>query len=71
MEEIELVFEEDALKRLAEKAVERGTGARGLRSILEKSMLDIMYEVPSRDDVKKCIITKDTIDTGEPKLELK
>ena len=68
MEGVELEFNEDGLNRLAEKAEEQGTGARGLRSIIEKTMLDIMYDIPSRDDVKKCIIDAKTIDSGEPKL---
>ncbi|MBW4827153.1 MAG: ATP-dependent Clp protease ATP-binding subunit ClpX [Clostridiaceae bacterium] len=58
---VELEFEEEALEAIAQKAIDRKTGARGLRSILEESMLDIMYEIPSRDDIEKCIITKDTI----------
>lgn len=59
---VELEIEEDAINRVAEKAIERKTGARGLRSILEHVMTDIMYEIPSRTDIKKCIITKGTID---------
>ena len=56
---------------MARKALERRTGARGLRSIFEKAMTDIMYELPSRDDVEKCIITKDTIEEkSQPKLVL-
>ncbi|MCL2437289.1 MAG: ATP-dependent Clp protease ATP-binding subunit ClpX [Clostridiales bacterium] len=62
MDNVELEIEDEAIVRIAEKAIERKTGARGLRSILEKIMTDIMYEIPSRDDVKKCIITKGTID---------
>lgn len=58
---VELEFEEEALEAIAQKAIDRKTGARGLRSILEESMLDIMYEIPSRDDIEKCVITKDTI----------
>ena len=62
MDGVELEIEEDAILRVAEKAIERKTGARGLRSILEHVMTDIMYELPSRGDIKKCIITKGTID---------
>ncbi|MBQ3123526.1 MAG: ATP-dependent Clp protease ATP-binding subunit ClpX [Firmicutes bacterium] len=62
MDGVELVIEEEAIERIAEKALERKTGARGLRSIFEEVMTDIMYEIPSRNDVVKCIITKDTID---------
>lgn len=59
---VELEIEDDAVLRIAEKAIERKTGARGLRSILEQVMTDIMYDIPSRDDIAKCIITKGTID---------
>ncbi|NLT46843.1 MAG: ATP-dependent Clp protease ATP-binding subunit ClpX, partial [Clostridiales bacterium] len=59
---VELEIDDDAVLRLAEKAIERKTGARGLRSIMEHIMTDIMYEIPSRDDIRKCIITKSTID---------
>ncbi|NMA48325.1 MAG: ATP-dependent Clp protease ATP-binding subunit ClpX, partial [Tissierellia bacterium] len=71
MDDIRLEFEEDALVEVAKRAKERKTGARGLRSIIEEKMLDIMYEMPNRDDVEKCIITKDTITDGkEPTLVL-
>ena len=62
MDNVELEVEDDAVVRIAEKALERKTGARGLRSILEKTMTDIMFEIPSRNDVKKCIITRGAID---------
>jgi len=55
---IELEFEKDALQYIAEETVKQGTGARGLRGILENLMLDIMYEAPAKKDIKKCIITK-------------
>ncbi len=58
---IELVFTEDALWEIADKALERETGARGLRSIIEHALLDVMFELPSRTDVSKCVITKETI----------
>src|SRR6056297_129081 len=61
MDGVELEIEKDALKVIAEKALEIKTGARGLRGILEKVMTDIMYDIPSRYDIEKCIITKDTI----------
>ncbi|HWP83481.1 MAG TPA: ATP-dependent Clp protease ATP-binding subunit ClpX [Bacteroidota bacterium] len=61
MEGVELEFEEAALKAVVEKALERGTGARALRSIIEEVMLDIMFQLPSRQNVSKCIITRDTI----------
>jgi ATP-dependent Clp protease ATP-binding subunit ClpX len=60
-DDIELVFTEDALWEIADKALERETGARGLRSIIEKALLDVMFELPSRRDVSKCVITKETI----------
>lgn len=59
---VELEIEDAAIIRVAEKAIERKTGARGLRSILEHIMTDIMFEIPSRTDIKKCIITQGTID---------
>ena len=62
MDYVELEIENEAIVRIAEKALERKTGARGLRSILEKIMMEIMFEIPSRDDVKKCIVTRGTID---------
>ncbi len=68
---VELEFDEGALTAIAKEAIERKTGARGLRSIIESTMLDVMYELPSREDVKKCIITAKTItDKERPKLLL-
>ena len=68
---VELEFDEGALSEIAKEAIERKTGARGLRSIIESTMLDVMYELPSREDVKKCIITAKTItDKEKPKLLL-
>src|ERR1043166_2930995 len=61
---IELVFTEEALWEISEKALERETGARGLRSIIEGALLDVMFELPSRKDVVKCAITKETIQKG-------
>ncbi|MFZ1978128.1 MAG: ATP-dependent Clp protease ATP-binding subunit ClpX [Bacteroidota bacterium] len=61
LEGVELEFEENALKMVVDRAMERGTGARALRSIIESVMLDIMYNLPSRHNVSKCIITRDTI----------
>lgn len=61
MDDVELEFEEEALKEIAEQAMKRKTGARGLRSIIETIMLDIMFELPSRTDIEKCIITKETV----------
>jgi ATP-dependent Clp protease ATP-binding subunit ClpX len=71
LDDVELEFEEGALEEIAKKAIERKTGARGLRSIIEGIMLDVMFDLPSREDIKKCIITKETvIDNGSPKLVL-
>src|SRR5579862_1617912 len=61
---IELVFTEDATWEIADRALERETGARGLRSIIEGALLDVMFELPSRRDVTKCVITKETISQG-------
>ena len=58
---VELEFTPDALEAIVDKAVERNTGARGLRSIIEEIMRDIMYDIPSNDKIVKCIITKDTV----------
>ena len=71
MEGVKLTITEDALRAIAKKAIERKTGARGLRAICEEVMLDIMYDLPSRTDVKRCIITKDVIDkVAPPRFEL-
>jgi ATP-dependent Clp protease ATP-binding subunit ClpX len=64
-DQIELVFTEDALWEIADHALERETGARGLRSIIELALLDVMFELPSRNDVTKCVLTKETISRGQ------
>src|SRR6476469_6651630 len=61
---IELVFSADALKAVADRALERETGARGLRSIIEEILLEVQFELPSRRDVKKCVVTKETVERG-------
>ena len=66
MEDVELVFEDDALTAVVEKARERKTGARGLRSILEDAMLEIMFIIPSMKNVKRCVITRETIEKKAP-----
>ena len=66
MDGVELKFDEDALERVADLAIERKTGARGLRAILEDVMLDIMFDIPSRNDIKSCTITKDVIEKKAP-----
>ena len=59
------VFTEDALWEIADHALARETGARGLRSIIELALLDVMFELPSRTDVTKCVLTKETISRGQ------
>ncbi len=72
MDDVELEIREDAVSAIANKAIELRTGARGLRGIFEKTMTDIMFDLPSRGDVKKCIITKETVEDGtDPILETK
>ncbi|WP_300278017.1 ATP-dependent Clp protease ATP-binding subunit ClpX [Peptacetobacter sp.] len=61
IEDVELEFEDDALKEIAKKAIERNTGARGLRSIVENIMMDTMYEVPSEENVEKVVVTKESV----------
>jgi ATP-dependent Clp protease ATP-binding subunit ClpX len=60
-EKIHLTFTDDALRAVAKEAARRKTGARGLRSILEEVMLDIMYEIPSRTDLRECTVTEEAI----------
>lgn len=61
MDGVELEFEQEALEAIAKEAIKRNTGARGLRAIIEGIMLDVMYDLPSREDVSKCIITQETV----------
>ncbi|WP_100488730.1 ATP-dependent protease ATP-binding subunit ClpX [Sporolactobacillus pectinivorans] len=71
LDDVELEFTDDALRAIAKLAIERKTGARGLRSIIEGMTLDLMYEIPSRDDIEKCIITKATVEGKErPTLQM-
>jgi ATP-dependent Clp protease ATP-binding subunit ClpX len=63
---VELVFSDDALKAIADKTLERETGARGLRSILEEILLEVQFELPSRRDVRKCVVTRETVEKGIP-----
>ena len=66
---VELEFEKEALDAIVDKAIQRNTGARGLRSIIEDIMRDIMFDIPSNPNIEKCIITKDTVENGaEPTL---
>lgn len=69
MDEVELIFEEDAVKTIASLAMERKTGARGLRSIIEHVMMDVMFTIPSDDTIASCIITKEAVlGEGEPEI---
>ncbi|MEW9500589.1 ATP-dependent protease ATP-binding subunit ClpX [Jeotgalibacillus marinus] len=65
LDDVDLEFEEGALLEISRNAIERKTGARGLRSIIESIMLDVMFDLPSRDDIKKCIITQETVERNE------
>jgi len=72
MDNVELVFEGKAVRAIAKKAIERNTGARGLRAIIEKIMTKVMYEIPGMKDVVRCTVTEDTVLKGEPpRLERK
>ena len=62
LDEVELEFEDEALTEIAKKSIERKTGARGLRAIMENVMMDTMYEMPSDDSIKKVVITKEMVD---------
>lgn len=70
MDDVELEFDEEALRALAQMALKRKTGARGLRAILEHLMLDVMYEVPQREDITECKITKDVVEGRAHPIEL-
>jgi len=63
---MELVFSDDSLTSIADKALERETGARGLRSIIEEILLEVQFELPSRRDVKKVVVTRETVSQGLP-----
>jgi len=64
MDDVELEFEEEALQAIAKEAIKRNTGARGLRSIIESIMLDVMFDLPSREDISKCLITKEVVENN-------
>jgi len=68
LEGIGLTFDKDALRRIAQKTLNRGTGARGLRSVIEDFMRDVMFEVPSRTDVREVVVTSDCVDQEVPPL---
>jgi ATP-dependent Clp protease ATP-binding subunit ClpX len=70
LDNVELVFENGSLEAIAEKAVGRGTGARALKSIIEEVLLNTMFEIPSRPDIKRCLISAASIrSNGEPEFE--
>lgn len=69
---IELEFADDAIEAIADKSLERKTGARGLRAIMESTLMDLMYRIPSDDTIRKCTITRNAVDkTGDPLIEYK
>ena len=70
LDKVDLVFTPAALQAAAEVAITRKTGARALRSIVEESLLDVMYDVPDHGEIRKCIITEETIRSGRPPLLL-
>ena len=65
MEHIELVFQDKTLQAIANQAMERDTGARALRSIIENALLEIMFSLPYKKDIKQCIITEEVINSGK------
>ncbi|AJD91683.1 ATP-dependent protease [Jeotgalibacillus malaysiensis] len=71
LDDVELEFEEEALREISRKAIERKTGARGLRSIIENLMLDVMFDLPSKEEIKKCIITPGAVEQTERPILLR
>ena len=70
LDDIELEFTAESIEAIAEKALDRGTGARGLRAIIEEALLNVMYDVPSQPDVAKVIVSRETVSEGaSPILE--
>ncbi len=68
LEDIRLRFEPEALRAIARRAIDRGTGARGLRSIIEELMLEIMFDLPTRDDVLEVVITRECVEENTPPI---
>jgi len=68
LEGVELKFTPGEMRELAKACIERGTGARGLRALLEKLMLDVMYDAPSGSGARKCVIDERAVATGEAKI---
>jgi ATP-dependent Clp protease ATP-binding subunit ClpX len=65
LDNVNLEFKQEALEEIASEAIKRNTGARGLRAIVENLMKDVMYEIPSRGDINKCIVTKECVKNSE------
>ena len=70
MDGVELVFTEDALKAVAETAIKHKTGARGLRTVLEECLMEVMYDIPGRTDVRKCVVNAESVTKGTRPLLL-
>jgi ATP-dependent Clp protease ATP-binding subunit ClpX len=70
LEDVKLSFEEQALREIARRAIDRGAGARGLRAILEDMMIDIMFDLPGRDDIQEVVVTRETVTDGRPPLRV-
>ena len=71
LDDVELVFQPDAIEAIAEKSIAQKTGARGLRSIVENIMIEVMYDIPSRKGIKRVTVTRDTVDKAKlPELEI-
>ena len=68
LDEVELNFDDEAIKAIAAKAFERKTGARGLRSIMESILMDTMFQIPSDESIEECVITKETVEEGNEPL---
>jgi ATP-dependent Clp protease ATP-binding subunit ClpX len=68
MDNVELEFKDEAVRAVAREAMRRNTGARALRAIIEDIMLDVMYEIPSRPDISKCVITREVVENHEPPI---
>ncbi|MHB1956094.1 MAG: ATP-dependent Clp protease ATP-binding subunit ClpX, partial [Sulfobacillus sp.] len=68
LDNVELEFKEDAIRAVAREAMRRNTGARALRAIIEDIMLDVMYDMPSRNDIAKCVVTREVVENREAPL---
>jgi ATP-dependent Clp protease ATP-binding subunit ClpX len=68
MEDVALTFQKEAIRAIAERSVERKTGARGLRAVVEETMLDIMFEIPSRSDIDEVVVTREAVLEGKPPI---